>query len=108
MVEMEKTRAAGAVIRTSNFSFSTGFFGRFKSSDALIEGNHFTRNGNDELEASMLPAYYEGPIGLRNVSILSNTFGCASRKTMDDIVALQPSAEDISIARNVVILDAHR
>jgi hypothetical protein len=106
MVEMEQTRAAGAVIRNSNFSHSTGFFGRFKSSDAVIEGNRFTRNGNDELEASMLPAYYEGPVGLRNVSIVSNIFGCTSKKTMDDIVALQPSAENIFIARNVVILDS--
>jgi hypothetical protein len=89
MVEMEKTRAAGAVIRNSNFSFSTGFFGRFKSSDALIEGNRFTRNGNDELEASMLPSFYEGPVGLRNVSIVNNTFGCASKKTIDDIDAVR-------------------
>ena len=41
LVEMERARGRGAVIRNSNFSFSQGLFGRFKSSNSQIEGNRY-------------------------------------------------------------------
>jgi hypothetical protein len=102
LVEIEKTRGVGAVIRNSNFSYSTGFFGRFKSSSARIEGNRFAYNGNEELELSMLPAYYEGPIELRDVTVTGNTFQLASNQSIDGIVrfTIQPSSENISTAGN--------
>jgi len=100
MVEMEKSRAAGAVIRNSKFSHSTGFFGRFKSSNARIEGNNFTYNGNEVLELGMLPTYYEGPVGLRNVTVAGNTFGCGIKKSMEQVLAVIPTAENISTTGN--------
>jgi hypothetical protein len=102
LVEIEKTRGMGAVIRNSNFSYSTGFFGRFKSSHARIEGNRFAYNGNEELELSMLPTYYEGPVELRNVTITGNTFQLASNLSIEDIIrfTIQPSSENISTAGN--------
>ena len=102
LVEIEKTRSMGAVIRNSNFSYSTGFFGRLKSSNARIEGNRFAYNGNEELELSVLPTYYEGPIELRNVTITGNTFQLASNLSIEDIIrfTIQPSSENISTAGN--------
>ena len=102
LVEIEKTRGVGSVIRNSNFSYSTGFFGRFKSSNARIEGNRFAYNGNEELELSMLPTYYEGPMELRNVTVTGNTFQLASTLSIEDIIGftIQPSSENISTTGN--------
>ena len=104
MVEIEKTRCRGAVIRNSNFSYSTGFFGRFKSSNARIEGNRFSYNGNEELELSMLPSYYEGPIELNNVTVTDNTFQLSSNQSIEDIIGftIQPSSQNISTTGNSI------
>ena len=39
-----------------------------------IEGNRFAYNGNEELDHSMLPTYYEGPIELKNVTSTGTTW----------------------------------
>jgi len=102
LVVIEKTRGVGAVIRNSNFSYSTGFFGRFKSSNARIEGNRFEHNGNEELELSMLPTFYEGPMELSNVTVTGNTFQLASNQSIEDIIGftIQPSSQNISTTGN--------
>merc|ERR1712166_136531 len=107
LVEIDKTRGMGAVIRNNNFSYSTGFFGRFKSSNARIEGNRFAYNGNEELELSVLPTYFEGPIELRNVVVHNNIFELASNRSIDDIIrfTLQPSSENISTSGNQITVN---
>ena len=56
-----------AVVRNCLFEDSTGFFARWKSSHALMEGNVFRGNGFPIVEMQVLPAFYEGPPQVRNV-----------------------------------------
>ena len=63
----ERMVCTAAVVRNCLFEDSTGFFARWKSSHALMEGNVFRGNGFPIVEMQVLPAFYEGPPQVRNV-----------------------------------------
>ena len=75
MVQIAKTQVKGAVVRDCLFEDSTGFFARWKSSDAVMENNIFRGNGWPIVEMQTLPSFYEGPPLTRNVTLRNNSFG---------------------------------
>ena len=92
------------MIRNSNFSFSIGMFGRFKSSDSRIENNRFVNTNQEELELLLLPSFYEGPMELSNVTVTGNTFSCSGGATsMSDIVAIMPDATGVATDGNHIV-----
>lgn len=75
VVQIAKTQAKGAVVRDCLFEDSSGFFARWKSSDAVMEDNVFRGNGYPIVEMQVLPSFYEGPPHTRNVTLRNNSFG---------------------------------
>ena len=53
VVQIAKTQVEGMVVRDSLFEDSTGFFGRWKSSHALLENNTFRGTQTPMLEVQV-------------------------------------------------------
>ena len=89
IVQIAKTMSTQAHIKNSIFENSNGFFGRWKSSNGVLESNTFRGNVvTQELEMLYLPTFYEGPIVLSNVSILNNSFEVRSGSVPNNNVSL--------------------
>ena len=69
----------GARVEECTFSGSNSNLGRWKSSGGTITRSVFRQTENANLEISPLQNWLEGPLGIHNVTIASNTFvGMAS------------------------------
>eukprot|EP01052_Picozoa_sp_SAG31_P017745 SAG31_NODE_1227_length_9239_cov_29.041904_5_plen_632_part_00 len=87
VVEIEKNRCRGATVMNSVFEYSTGFFGRWKSSASRIINNTFHHVHTEELELHFLPSFFEGPLTIEDVLIANNTFFVhGNAKKASDIV----------------------
>lgn len=108
VVQIAKTQSAGAVVRNTLFEDSTGFFGRWKSSHAVLHNNTFRSTITPMLELQFLPSFFEGPVKVDNISITNNSFEVGKANvTMDDMLELGPSCcktTDLEMAGNALVL----
>ena len=93
VVQIAKTQGKGAVVRDSLFEDSRGFFGRWKASDSVLRNSTFRGNVQPELEISLLPQFYEGPITIANVSIVSNSFEVSTKRKCSAVQRLSSASD---------------
>ena len=78
VVQIAKTQCAGATVRDSIFDDSNAMFARWKSSHSRFERSVWRGNGISEMEIQALPAFYEGPLAIENVTVSNCTFEVGS------------------------------
>ena len=74
LASFDELSGGGAVIEDSSFASSFANIGRWKSSASSIARNSFARVCSAQLQVGPLQNYLEGMAGIRNVSIVNNTF----------------------------------
>jgi hypothetical protein len=104
VVESLRTRAPRARVVDSTFSHSTGLFGRWKSSDSVIERNTFSYTHQLHLELEMIPSFYEGPVLVSNFSLKGNHFFVPKGTRVKDATAFlwRANASDVFVEGNTV------
>lgn len=106
VVESGRTRCQGALVRDSLFSHSTGFFGRWKSSDSMLANNTFAHTDHLHLEVQMIPSFYEGPVLVDNFTVSGNRFVVPSTCTTTNAADFlwHANASDIVVEGNEVVV----